>query len=401
MDYNNRQVVRHAKPHEVMAMAHRKTEARPVVEQVAHLLRQRVIHGQYPPGTFLPSERALAGELGVSRMSVSRALEQLAREGIVKQHIGAGTRVLPDAGTRLPPGTIAILHRVFVGAPSPEPSLILQGMVDALAREHFAYEMVPVLSSDYEGPVEKAVTPGQILQMRNRYGGWLFVETCAAEQTVALHRLRAPVVVANLESELEVSATWVDHERIARTAVEILAALGHRRIGLVATVPSRAFYEKTIQGYRDSLKRLGVPMDARWLSLCPNSSALDAYSAATNLLRVEPRPTAIVAGRDLHAEGVCRAASEAGLTIGRDLSVIGFDNVTWPLESPLLTTFHEPCYELGAEAARMLIDRMHKETAEVEKKEISAPLVLRRSAGPPADVAPDSQPFSARLHMDA
>ena len=381
-------------------MASKKPVAGPVVQRLAHLLRQRVIHGQYPPGEFLPSERALAEELRVSRMSISRALEQLAREGVVKQHLGTGTRVLPDAGKRLPPGTIAILHRVFEGAPAPEPELILQGIVDALARERFAYEMFPVLSGDYVGLVEKAVKVGEILSLRDRYGGWLFVETCAPEQTVALHRLHAPVVVANLESELEVSATWVDHKRIAGAAVQILAALGHRRIGLVATQANSAFYKKTIEGYRESMTRLNLPMDARWISLCASSNSLDAYAAARTLLRVEPRPTAIVAGRDLHAEAVCRVASETGLEIGRDLSVIGFDNVTWRREPSVLTTFHEPCYELGAEAARMLIERMHKGSDEIEKREIAAPLILRRSAGPPAGVEPDSQSISVRLRAE-
>ena len=46
-------------------MPRKKTETRPVVQQVAHLLRQRVIHGQYPPGNLLPSERALAGEVAL------------------------------------------------------------------------------------------------------------------------------------------------------------------------------------------------------------------------------------------------------------------------------------------------------------------------------------------------
>lgn len=378
-------------------MRRREYESRPVVQKIAHTLRQRVIHGQYAAGSFLPSERALASELKVSRMSVSRALEQLAREGILEQLLGTGTRVLPDAAKRLPPGAVAVLHAVFATLTKSEPALILQGIVDALAVESFNYEIVPLAPEDYAGPLAKAVRAEQILQLPNRYGGLIFIEGFAQDCTLELQRRGVPLVVANLENNMDVSATWVDHKRIASTAMEMLAAMGHRRIGLVTTVPSRAFYEKTIRGYRESLVRLGLPQDERLIGLCPTSGPLEAYLAAQSLLKLDARPTAIVCGRDVHAEGVCRAASEAGLTVGRDLSVVGFDNISWLQDAPSLTTFEEPCYELGAVAARMLVERMRTAVCKVEKREISAPLILRRSVGPPAQMEPVCGDVSLKL----
>lgn len=378
-------------------MNRKRDDVRPVVQRITHTLRQRIIHGQYPPGSILPSERQLADELHVSRMSISRALEQLVRANVVEQRIGAGSRVCSDAARRLPPGTIALAHPLWIRTPPAEPALILQGVIDTLVREQFPYEMVAVAPAEYAGPVEKAVAAATLPSLRRRYGGFLFLEGFASRETLMLHRDGVPTVVANLETDLAVSATWVDHHRIARKAVEILVALGHRRIGLVATVPHRAFYEKTVEGYRAALRQLNIPIDEHLIALCPATSSLDAYAATRQLLDSELRPTAIVAGRDLHAEGICRAATERNLVIGRDLSVIGFDDVSWPQSPSMLTTFQEPCYELGAAAALMLIERMRHERIGIEKREIPAPLLLRRSAGPPPEAAPDVPESVIRL----
>jgi DNA-binding LacI/PurR family transcriptional regulator len=123
--------------------------------------------------------------------------------------------------------------------------------------------------------------------------------------------------------------------------------------------------------------------------------------AARKLLKGKHRPTAIVAGRDLHAEGICRLAGELGLVIGRDLSVVGFDDVSWTQEVPFLTTFREPCYELGAVAADMLIDRMTGGWRAPEQREIPAPLILRRSAGTPPDGPPDAAGISVQLQISS
>ncbi len=64
------------------------------------------------------------------------------------------------------------------------------------------------------------------------------------------------------------------------------------------------------------------------------------------------------------------------------MSIIGFDDLTWPTDDPRLTTFREPIFELAGEAARMLVDRIVSGWSEPQRRVFDAPLVLRRSAGP-------------------
>jgi len=151
-----------------------------------------------------------------------------------------------------------------------------------------------------------------------------------------------------------------------------------------------SFYGKTLNAYRESLEAAGLPRDESLVSIVEKSDSLHGYIAAGRLLEIRPRVTALVTARDALAIGACRRFTEAGLAIGHDMSVIGFDNLGQDDASSFLTTFDEPCPEMGAVAAEMLIERIVNGWHPPEKREIEARLILRRSAGP----LPAPQPVS-------
>lgn len=350
---------------------------------------------------MLPTERELARELRCSRMSISKALQQLTDEGLIRQRVGSGTWVCDGATRILPPGIIAIVYRAFDnGLPSGESDYIINGIRDVLDAASYAYEMVPFSETLTEGEKASESTLRDLQEsFKRHYGGCIFVEGLLPALIERLHENTMPLVVANMEKKLNVSATWVDHRRIACSAVNILAALGHRRIGLVVTQPDRgAFYDESILGYQDGLKQAGLMLDEGWIVLCENSSPEAAYTVSKKLFAQQPPPTAIIAGRDLHAEGIFRAAKERNLMIGRDLSVVGYDDLSSSTLSTILTTFREPCYELGAEAGRLLMQAIESGSSSVVHREIAAPLMLRKSAGPPADGGPMATVHTAQLH---
>lgn len=68
-----------------------------VYRQVADILRQRIVSGQYPPGRIMPSVRTLSQELEVSKGSVTHAVELLRAWGMVEGRVGRGTLVTPKA----------------------------------------------------------------------------------------------------------------------------------------------------------------------------------------------------------------------------------------------------------------------------------------------------------------
>ena len=77
------------------------------------------------------------------------------------------------------------------------------------------------------------------------------------------------------------------------------------------------------------------------------------------LLALDEPPTAIFAAADMMAIGAVRAASEAGLVVPADLSIVGFDDIeTAALVTPRLTTVVNPASDIGAACAHALLDRI-------------------------------------------
>jgi DNA-binding LacI/PurR family transcriptional regulator len=101
-----------------------------------------------------------------------------------------------------------------------------------------------------------------------------------------------------------------------------------------------------------------------------------------SLLGRRPRPTAIFAMSDEMAMGAMRACHEAGLDVPGDVSIVGFDDVDWAFTVGL-TTVRQDATELGAIAARLMIERL--EGIACERRLITVPtqLVERSSTAPP------------------
>ncbi|GAA1775790.1 LacI family DNA-binding transcriptional regulator [Luedemannella helvata] len=162
-----------------------------------------------------------------------------------------------------------------------------------------------------------------------------------------------------------------------------LLDLGHRRIAAI-TGPAWALCSRArLDGYRTALEAAGIPVDP---ALIRNGEfeIVDGVTHTAQLLALEDPPTAIFAFNDGMAIGVYHAAAEAGVRIPHDLSVVGFDDYlidTWL--TPPLTTVYQPLTEMGASAARMILDLAQGIQPEHTRLELATRLVVRRSTAPP------------------
>ncbi len=167
-----------------------------------------------------------------------------------------------------------------------------------------------------------------------------------------------------------------------RELIHYLIGLGHRRIGFVAGRMSLPSSRERLEGYQEALGEAGISLDPE-LIVEGSYDRQSGLLAGRRLLGLAERPTAIAASNDLEAFGVLRAAQEAGLQVPEQLSVAGFDNI--PMSEhvhPPLTTVHQPMYEMGLQAARMLICWIEGERPEPSQVVLPAHLVLRASCGP-------------------
>jgi LacI family transcriptional regulator len=175
----------------------------------------------------------------------------------------------------------------------------------------------------------------------------------------------------------------------AALVVGHLADLGHRRIAHIEhfeTDPARiAEMPNAVRadGYRQAMKDRGLAEEIDIVSTSYTQEG--GYLGAQRLLaRGRRRPTAIFAGADIVAMGVLEAVTQAGLSVPGDISVAGYDNTTFAAYGPIsLTSVDQAGRDIGADAARLLLDRIANRSRPSAQVKLSPTLVVRRTTAPP------------------
>jgi LacI family transcriptional regulator len=198
-----------------------------------------------------------------------------------------------------------------------------------------------------------------------------------------LAALHVPVVIVDPvgQPDPEVLTIGAANWAGGLAATEHLLSLGHHRIGTITGSPAVLCSQARLDGYRAALERAGIATDPD-LVKTGDFHYESALAAASALLRLADRPTAIFAASDVQAMGVYEAARRHGLRLPDDLSVVGFDDVPmakWV--SPPLTTLRQPLAEMATLATRTLLagDTMGLQN----RVELATTLVVRSSTQPP------------------
>ncbi len=169
----------------------------------------------------------------------------------------------------------------------------------------------------------------------------------------------------------------------SREVVEHLLALGHRRIGYISGFLTTACGQQRLDGYLDGLRAAGIDYDPALVGP-GNWEQQAAYSAAKAMLELPDPPTAIACACDLSAFGVMQAARHAGLEIGTEFSVTGFDDIRSAASStPPLTTMRQPMYQLGKTAVELMIRQLRGESLPELHVQLDTELIVRQSTGRP------------------
>ncbi len=179
-------------------------------------------------------------------------------------------------------------------------------------------------------------------------------------------------------SEPSVTAT---NRKGTLDAMRHLLALGHRRIGFITGRMDIACSHDRLQGYRDGLAEVGLPFDA---DLVREGDFLQpsGFKQGQTLLDMDQPPTAILASNDVMALGVMDAAKAAGLTIGRDISIIGFDDIPMASQTyPPLTTVRQPLASMGEAAVDLLVTLLQGRPVLALRRELPTELIIRSSTG--------------------
>ncbi|HOU15001.1 MAG TPA: LacI family DNA-binding transcriptional regulator [Anaerolineae bacterium] len=222
---------------------------------------------------------------------------------------------------------------------------------------------------------------------------YIFQSEEAQKMLAQLLKRRFPI--AKIGEHPDIDCVVSNYETATREAMAHLLSLQHRRIGLIYGVRSPWEDPATVElpvgsaggldrllPYQDGLRAAGLPVDPDLIVTC-GTTIEDGYQAAQHLLQLPERPTALLAINDLLAIGALRAASDLGLRVPADLSLVGYDDI--PLASyltPRLTTSSKDMVRVGREAVKLLLARIQEPDQPQQKIEVHARFIVRDSTGP-------------------
>lgn len=278
-------------------------------------------------------------------------------------------------------GTIEVLVDPM-DVSNPYLSMLLGGALETAGEIGTGLLMRPIASvSDTPRPnwAQSLVQAGRIgvIEVTSRY---------SAQREKALRAVGLPMILVDpidqpRPSTPSIGATnWAG----AYEATRYLLSIGHRRIAYIGGPPGATCDVIRAHGWSAAIAEAGIKVD---LEQIPRG----AYSyehgcvATEALLTSKLPPTAIFAGSDISATGALEAARRLGLSVPRDLSVVGFDDTHLARAStPPLTTVHQPIADIGRMAVSSIVRLANGESIAAKRVELATHLVIRDSTAPPA-----------------
>jgi len=195
--------------------------------------------------------------------------------------------------------------------------------------------------------------------------------------------LNQPLPLVSLGSQvpgLDTSCVLIDNFGGAYEAVQFLINKGHKRIAFISGIFHTKDNTERLQGYKAALKDHGINLRPHYIA---RGDFLEESGRKTmaELLKVNPRPTAVFAANDNMAIGAMDIIKKSGLKIPDDIAIVGFDDI--PLAAytqPPLTTVRQPMLEMGKVAAEKLFKNINNIPDNQKIITLKTDLIIRKSA---------------------
>jgi LacI family transcriptional regulator len=335
-----------------------------------------------------PTLRDVAQRAGVHPATASRALNPQTRSLVNEATASRVLKVAESLGYRPNPiarslktarsGTVGL---VIPDLTNPLFPPIVRGIEDVLGPAGYNAWIV---NTDNDPDREQS----QVDALRSRHVEGLIVATARLQHPL-LERLHAEgvrmVLINRRLASGEIPSVTADDARGIATSVEHLVSLGHRRIAHLAGPQNTSTGLVRQQAFRQAVRDQGLPEGPDLIAFCDSWTEIEGARGLRSLLDAGSDFTAVVAGNDLLALGCYDVFAERSIDCPQDLSVVGFNDM--PIIDklrPPLTSVRVPHYEVGAEAARMLLEGLADPQRHPRSVLLPLSLAVRQSTAPPA-----------------
>jgi LacI family transcriptional regulator len=256
---------------------------------------------------------------------------------------------------------------------------IVRGIEDVLSPAGYSAWIV---NTDNDPEREKAA----VESLRSRQVEGLIIATARIEHPLLrqLHGNGMKMVLVNRRVDgVDIPSITADDSAGIALAVDHLVGLGHRRIAHLAGPQSTSTGVVRARAFRYCVRDHGLDDDPGLIAYCDYWNETEGARALRTLLDSGQSFSAVVAGNDLIALGCYDVFAERDLVCPDDLSVVGFNEMPFlDKMRPPLTTVSVPHYEIGAEAARMLLELIDEPDRGARSVLLSTSLVVRQSTAP-------------------
>ncbi|MBI4025343.1 MAG: GntR family transcriptional regulator [Verrucomicrobia bacterium] len=350
----------------------------PLHRQIEHWVREQIATGFLAPGNMLPSVKTLCEQFGgVNHLTVRQALKSLATEGIVKPVQGRGVFVA-ESKTRL--RRVAFIVPLLNSEMTLKIAQGIQGVFQTANIRSVIMDSCWDFQKELDNisQLEDLPLDGAII--------WPVTYGDIAERIFKLKIDGFPLVLVDCEfKEIEIPSVVVDNYKGSYDLTQHLVARGRRRVAWLGD-PRPSSTQARLNGFRDALNDHGLVCNRALIKdlKLPAPAAPDQpviFKLVRQLVAHKPRPDAIVFQSDYIAMIGMTELKRLGVKIPQDIAVAGFDDLQETARTdPPLTTVAQPMERIGAEAARLLIQRMEHKNLSPKSVVLPVQLVVRDSS---------------------
>lgn len=361
-------------------------------QQLFLTLVERIEQGEYAPGEWLPSERALGQEYGVDRSAIRLVLQQLQDRGLVVREPGRRPWVRPTLrADGNPSGGGAVTYGTILAIVPQHPlypaSLAILHGINTTLRSREAPFRLQVFDTHGDTKIIEAEQENRALDsvIEEKIAGIVLWHMGGDDTVPRLRRLQEhgvpAVLVDRFPAKVSCDFVGVDNRAGIEDAIAYLRKLGHRKIAHLSSDEQTTAVLERQSAYQDAMLESGAIFHPEWQFLVSQHSPTDLKPAVDHFFGLDERPTAICAMNDSLAHYFIAEAETRGWKVPEDISVVGFDDLERYSPRPaLLTTLHQPFDKIGRRAAELLLARLSPDADPSEARRhilLPAPLVIR------------------------
>ncbi|MBS1752310.1 MAG: LacI family DNA-binding transcriptional regulator [Bacteroidetes bacterium] len=324
-------------------------------------------------GAHIVTIKDIAKRLGISASTVSRALRG-------STEINEATKKLvQDLAKELnyTPNPIALSLKEkktkVIGVIVPEiANYFCSAVIAGIEDYAYANGYHVIIFQSHEN-YEREVMNIRLLESRRIEGLIISVsnETKNGKHIQELIDRGVPVVMFDrICDEIDTPRVVTDDEGGAYLATCHLIEQGYTKIAHVGMAAHLSVTQKRMKGYTNALREHGIPVQKKWTVSC-DFTAKNIKKAVEKLFKSKPSPDAILAAAERIAIRSFEVLKEMKLRIPEDVALAGFfDNPVSRLIDPPLTSIHQPTFDIGQSAARLMIEMIENNSPEHQFKTI-------------------------------